>query len=284
MEEYRAKMMGEIATILLATDGSEFSEGAVQEALFFAQACGAKLKVLHILKVDMDQEFSTHAQASVATMKVHPHLERIKEMAESLEVDYEIILKECPSRSKGIVEEAKAQKSDVIITGRRGKTGLAKFFVGSVTAEVIGFAPPKVLVVPKDFTISGQSLLVALDGSPHSAAAADQAISMCSQCPAIKKVIALSVAENDEQLGHAKDLVANFQQKLLLKKDSVEVHAVAEVGSPNDIIIEKAKASNVDLIVMGGYGKAGVSKMLMGSVTEKVIASAHCGILVVDLH
>ncbi len=282
MEGYRAKLMGEISTILLATDGTEFSEGAVQEALFFANACGAKLNVLHIVKVDLEQEFSTHAQQSVGAIKIAPHLDKIKEMAASLEVDCNIQVKESSNPAKAIVDESKTLSSDVIIMGRHGKTGMAKFFVGSVTAEVIGYTPPKVLVVPKDFILSGNSLLVALDGSPHSNAAADEAISMCSQCPAIKKVVALSVAENDSHVDYAKELIGSFLKKLQSKKDSVQVEALAEVGNPNTIITNKAKEHNVDLVVVGGYGKSGVKKLLMGSVAEKVIALSHCGTLVVN--
>lgn len=276
-------MMGEVSSILLATDGTTFSDGAVQEALFFAQSCGAKLKLLHAIKIDQHQESSSHTQASAETEKVAPHLDRFRDMAESLEVNYEVILKNSFDVPKTIVDEAVTQQSDVIIMGRVGKTGFKKLIMGSVTSKVIGLASPKVLVVPTDFTIAGQSLLIALDGSPHSEAAASEAISMCCQCPAIKKVVALSVAESEDQLTDAETLVNDFKNNLLAKKDSVQVETITETGIPDKVIIDQAKDHCVDLIVIGGYGRSGVSKLLMGSVTEKVIALAHCGILVVNI-
>ena len=48
-----------------------------------------------------------------------------------------------------------------------------------------------------------------------------------------------------------------------------------------ELIVATAKEKNVDMILLGGYGK-GLSKLLMGHVTEKVISKAHCAVLVLD--
>ena len=47
--------------------------------------------------------------------------------------------------------------------GRRGRTGLKKILMGSVTAKVIGYSPCKVLVVPKDSEIKVDNIMVATD-------------------------------------------------------------------------------------------------------------------------
>jgi len=49
MAPYDAHLMGEVKVIALATDGSDYSDGAVQEAIFFGQACGAKIVVLNVI-------------------------------------------------------------------------------------------------------------------------------------------------------------------------------------------------------------------------------------------
>ena len=46
-------------------------------------------------------------------------------------------------------------------------------------------------------------------------------------------------------------------------------------------IIEYAKENAIDLIVMGTHGRSGLSSILMGSVTEKVVHKAHCPVLTV---
>ena len=46
-------------------------------------------------------------------------------------------------------------------------------------------------------------------------------------------------------------------------------------------IVEYAKENAIDLIVMGTHGRSGLSSILMGSVTEKVVHKAHCPVLTV---
>jgi nucleotide-binding universal stress UspA family protein len=51
-------------------------------------------------------------------------------------------------------------------------------------------------------------------------------------------------------------------------------------GVPFQTITDTAKDQNVDLIVMGTHGRTGLSHVLMGSVTEKVVRLAPCSVLV----
>lgn len=50
-------------------------------------------------------------------------------------------------------------------------------------------------------------------------------------------------------------------------------------GSPSKKILEESK--NNDLIVMGTLGRSGISKLLLGSVAERVVRYASCPVLVV---
>jgi hypothetical protein len=56
---------------------------------------------------------------------------------------------------------------------------------------------------------------------------------------------------------------------------------VVREGEPHEAIIKQAKEQNADLIVMGSHGRKGISRILMGSVTEKTIGYAECPVLVV---
>jgi nucleotide-binding universal stress UspA family protein len=57
-------------------------------------------------------------------------------------------------------------------------------------------------------------------------------------------------------------------------------HSLIE-GEPADAICRFAKGHNVDLIVLGTHGRKGISRLLMGSVTEAVVRRAECPVLVV---
>jgi nucleotide-binding universal stress UspA family protein len=60
--------------------------------------------------------------------------------------------------------------------------------------------------------------------------------------------------------------------------------ALIKTGDPRDVINEAAKELGADLIVMATHGRRGVSRMLLGSVTELVVRSAPCPVLCVRMH
>jgi nucleotide-binding universal stress UspA family protein len=59
----------------------------------------------------------------------------------------------------------------------------------------------------------------------------------------------------------------------------VEIHKKVEFGMPDKNIIEEAAKEGVDLIVMSTHGRTGLSHVLLGSVTEKVVRHASCPVL-----
>lgn len=63
------------------------------------------------------------------------------------------------------------------------------------------------------------------------------------------------------------------------EKIGVKVETKIEHGSPAIMIARDSKM--FDLIVMGTFGRTGVSKLLLGSVADKVIRLAECPVLVV---
>jgi nucleotide-binding universal stress UspA family protein len=52
-------------------------------------------------------------------------------------------------------------------------------------------------------------------------------------------------------------------------------------GEPPEVILETAHGKNADLITLGTYGRKGIKRLLMGSVTSQVILNAACDVLVV---
>ena len=56
---------------------------------------------------------------------------------------------------------------------------------------------------------------------------------------------------------------------------------VTQSGIPYKKIVEFANEEKIDLIVMGTHGRSGIAHFLIGSVTEKVIRTAPCPVLVI---
>lgn len=274
-----AEMRG-FDNLILAADGSEFSEGAVREAIKLASQCEAKLTALTV--VEFNPEFEALAPDAVEKMEseARAYIDSVKARAEKDGVACDALVRRSISPYEPIVDEAAKLKADAIVMGRRGKTGIKRLLMGSVTARVIGHSPVNVLVVPRAVEIRFENILVATDGSSYSEAAARGAMGFakCAGC----KVIALSVAEDKGDKAAMESAEENVNGvKVLADKEGVAVETVVETGRADEVIVDVAKKKGCDLIVVGSHGRTGLSRLLMGSVAERVVGHAECAVFVV---
>jgi nucleotide-binding universal stress UspA family protein len=65
------------------------------------------------------------------------------------------------------------------------------------------------------------------------------------------------------------------------RKSSVRVKVLLLSGDPADQIIRAARTHRADLIVVGTHGRRGFSKMMIGSVAERVVRTASCPVVTV---
>jgi nucleotide-binding universal stress UspA family protein len=136
-------------TILAATDGSEYSEKALYEAINLAKSCGSKLYVMSVVEVNPEYEALAPLIVEKADEETRVFLDAAQKCAEREKVSCNTIVHRGEDPAHFIVEEAQRLKADMIVMGKHGKTkALRKLFVGSVTAKVISHAHCKVMVVP----------------------------------------------------------------------------------------------------------------------------------------
>ncbi|MFB6104686.1 MAG: universal stress protein [Halobacteriaceae archaeon] len=134
-------------------------------------------------------------------------------------------------------------------------------------------------------------ILVATDGSPPAAAAVDRAVrlaaSVDADLTAVSVVDTLAYGVADVRSGVAEDTLAEAADTTL--ESVVETAEAADVpvstqvlhGSPAATITDFAGDNAVDLIVVGTHGRRGVSRVLLGSVAERITRIAQCSVLVV---
>lgn len=77
----------------------------------------------------------------------------------------------------------------------------------------------------------------------------------------------------------AGSLLENSRKELVRKGLSVKAHLLS--GAPSREILQRARREKADLIVMGTQGRTGVSRLLLGSVAEKVVRLSACSVLTV---
>ncbi len=82
-----------------------------------------------------------------------------------------------------------------------------------------------------------------------------------------------------EQEGEAKGILETAKQYLLSKGVDVKMTYLPQ-GDPADQILQTAEKEGYDLIIMGSRGLSPFDRLLLGSVSRKVVDHAHCSVLV----
>jgi nucleotide-binding universal stress UspA family protein len=280
MSAYQECPVAKMEKLLLATDGSEFSEGAIREAILLAKTCDSKLNVLSVAEVLDIREFADDYPLAAVESKekaLRQHLESVKAIAVKEGIVCEIILSQGKEASKLIIDEAVKKNAELIIMGRHGRTGITRIMMGSVTARVIGDAPCKVLVVPRFARISLDRILVPTDGSIYSDLAVREGISIAKRLGS--SLIALSVYKKDANYELAEATIGIVKE--LAEKCGVKIEALTLKGEPHEVIVDTVEKKEAGFMVIGSHGRSGIERLLMGSVTERVIGHAGCPILVV---
>ena len=138
-------------------------------------------------------------------------------------------------------------------------------------------------------------ILVPTDGSDLSILAARYALYLATKIES--KVTLLHVVEpsqlpfsmarlSDEKRQEIETIVEETGKSILrltqkeLVDASVPVDTIMRRGRPSDIICSVAEEGNYDLIIMGRTGHGGISRVLLGSVSQKVVHTAPCSVLI----
>jgi nucleotide-binding universal stress UspA family protein len=263
--------------LLVCTDASPASQGAVAGALALAQTCRSRLYLLEIMEYNLGYTGLAPEGVIRWEQEVSAHLEAIKARAEELGVAAEPLVRRADAAYAAIVEAAQKLEADLIIMGRRGRSGLARLLMGSVTERVIGLSPVSVLVIPREANLTWERLLIASDGSPYSEAAWEQALELVRRLDA--RLLGVSVAREEGELPEAEAVV----QRLLMRanRQGIPMQIQVTVGAPDDVIVQTALGQQTDLIIVGSHGRTGLKRLLMGSTAARVIGQAPCPVLVV---
>jgi nucleotide-binding universal stress UspA family protein len=274
--------------ILVCTDDSPASQGALNASFDLARACCGRIFLLYALEffpyADYSQPDALGMVPAVGQeffllreRAAREHLESRQREAAQQGLELEIRLQTGTPVYAEVLAAAADIQPQLIVMGRRGKSGLERLLVGSVTARVIGHTPHQVLVVPRNAVLSFTKLLVASDGSPASQAAWELALSMAKNTGGQLTAVTAGYGELDPK--QAKTLVRELAAKA--KERDIPLITLTPGGKPEEAIIQVANAKQTDLIIMGSYGRTGLKRLFMGSVAERVMGQATCPVLVV---
>ncbi|RJQ41870.1 MAG: universal stress protein [Gaiellales bacterium] len=292
--------MGGYSKILVAFDGSESSRNALRQAV--EQFHRSWIKVLAVVPAyEGDLELvGVRDLKGVLSVPTDGLLEVARELA-GADADRIITNVEQGEVYEKIVDVARDEDCHLIVMGRRGLHRLENMLLGSVTARVITHWDGDVLVVPRDSKVQWSNIVVAVDGSSHSDAALDKAIELSRgrDDPVYLTIVSVTdlypefyadSAIVGSLFGSKKEAVVDTMEKktaIVLERArsraaAAGVEAGIELlrGDPAEEVAAYADQVRAGIIFAGSRGRSGLKKMLMGSVTEKIIGLSRCPVFI----
>jgi nucleotide-binding universal stress UspA family protein len=283
--------VGRYRKILVALDGSESSIHALKESFKLASSEKSWITVVSVVP-SYEGELELVGVRDIKAALRQPCEQALSEASDLARAEGALIKTVCEEGEpyERIVDLVEGENCDLIVMGRRGVRRLERALIGSVTARVIGHSRRDVLVVPRGTTVGWQKILVATDGSRYSKAATERAIDFAGSYGG--SLLAISIVDVpaefyaeapeavDDMVNKAKGYVDDV--KRLAEAEGVRTETFVREAETYEAITGVAREQKADAIVMGSHGRTGLKRLLMGSVTEKVIGYAPCPVLVVQ--
>lgn len=287
--------------LLIAYDGSDCADGALADL----QRAGLPPEVEAIV-LTIDEQWlpsaghhwmlgTTPAQTASeeAPALAQRAAETLREFFPTWDVRAEV---RGGSPASVILLAAEEWNPDLLVIGSRGRTGLAKFLLGSVSQKVLHHAPCAVRIareriVPAEACVE---IIVGIDGSPGAEAAAQAVVKR--KWPAGTEVLLLSAVPpfplvsrgqafkpmmewyQEERL-RVQSAIAHLEQGL--SAAGLRVRSLLREGEAKAVLLEEAERHGADCIFVGAAGLSALDRFLLGSVSGAVAERAACSVEVV---
>ena len=298
--------------VLLATDGSKEADLAARSAAELAGKTGSELHVVHVFGIAPWYAAYPEATRFDGVALEDPVLEedvqrisqqRARELLDAEEEKLRSVggtLAQAHLVEGGVPQEivglAETIGAGLIVVGSRGRGGIRRALMGSVSDSVVRHAHCPVLVVrdgesARDF-LPGR-ILLAVDGSEEASTAAQTAAELAERTDSELHVVHVGEVEpvfHPERHGYrARYEELQEEARRLLEEQVGEIETAGvtvsrahlRMGRPDEEIVGLAEEIGADLIATGSRGVGGMRRALMGSASDSVVRHAHCPVLVV---
>ncbi len=282
--------------ILAATDGSKYGRWAIEWLAEMPFSVKPVVRVLHVVDVASVRAPFMIQPVIIGTERyIQSEVKRMETAAKSTKKESEGLLSRLGLSGTVTTDQGgvattimkHAQRGVGLLSiGSRGLDALDRFMLGSISNHAIHHAPCSVLVV-KESPRPLRHVVLGIDGS----AASDKAVKFLmrhvnpildgpDQEPLMVTVThTVPSFKYPEVKEIGRKLVQRYGDKLA--KSGFQVREALRLGKPSDEILTVAKQDKADLIVTGAKGLGAIRRVLLGSVSTRVVQHAHCGVLVV---
>jgi nucleotide-binding universal stress UspA family protein len=274
-----------IQRILVPTDGSELSERAVPLALALARAQAAELIFTRVVQPPSWNEIGaegylagdTYAEVVAAlNEEAKSAVETLGERARHEGLPVRTAVLDGFPAAQLLDYEAEAHP-DLVVMASHGRSGLARFALGSVADRLVREGSAPVLVV-RSFSPAGEALaraLVLLDGS----ALAEQVLPLVESLAGrpLRSIRLLRVVQSQTEFDEASIYLAGIASRLT--QAGLLVDPEVSLDSPLPAIARAVESA--DLVIMATHGRGGLDRLRHGSVAEGVVRQVPVPVLLV---
>ncbi len=276
-----------IKTILLATDFSKSSESVLENAIALAKVFQSQIAPIYVMPDDIQNAKAHELLKELSTQQ----LDRIRDSIRAAGVEVSDSILAYGDFSTRIVETARRIQANMIVIGAGEKFKGGAFLLGSNAEKIIKKSSKPVFVVKSGKDLNVSKIMCPVDFSSQSKRALENAITFAHRFNA--EVVVFSVY-NVSHLFSIRHRVNMDEQVELIRKEhqkeldaflksfnftGIELQTEIREGDPAVEILKAIDKHRADLLLIGTTGKSGVSKILMGSVTEKVIRKVPCSFM-----
>jgi nucleotide-binding universal stress UspA family protein len=284
--------------IVLAVDGSLHSTDAVRCLAYFAPP--EELTLAHAITLpDLDHPMVTPEIRDTVIEEIEGKLrlegeEILKRARAEVPADFPSVqlVHQIGNPAQVILETAQSSHSDLIILGARGLGPVKELVLGSVSHRVVLHAPCSVLVM-KSGVSKIEKILLPVEGEKDAQVAlkflamhpfrAGTHIEVMTVWPQPQVPWPMTLGQSklleERALDHAQERLDIITKQL----DAMNYQYTTSVGlgNPAYALLEQARATQPDLIVMSSHGRKGLSRFLIGSISHAVLHQAPCPVLIV---
>ena len=295
------KMRWSPKKILCTSDFSDLANDAIPYGIALANEYGAKLYLCHVIdltSVAMYGEAITAFEEQQKRMRTYA-LDQLSQLMAGKNVDWEPLIA-TGHVADTIAHLAAENDVELVVSANRGRSGLKRLILGSVTGRLMRVLPCPILIVrspgPQTLVEQGiryRRILVGCDFSSDSALAFEYGLSLAQEFqaefhlahviePAAYKDLLKSAAQTGGM--DERDLREQLNEKLIQMVPE-EAHSccsaktVLLAGQPHEELTKYALVQDVDLIVMGVRGRSLVENLFVGSTTARTVRDAPCPVL-----
>jgi nucleotide-binding universal stress UspA family protein len=290
--------------LLVPLDGSALAEAVLPSAIVLARAFPARVTLLHVVEPHAPE--TVHGDRHLTRSEdAEAYLEQIVAQLAAQGVQASALVRPGSGNvAAAIAEEAAGTHADLVVLCTHGRGGLRDALFGSVAQQVLQHGTTPVFLLkpdgPSDFVC--RTIMVPLDGSDAAAGALPSAAAIARACGAALRLV--SVVPTPETApperaaatrlmpsaaAEVLDLEAAQMQEYLIGLTStlaaggITASGVVERGEAVRMLLDAAKVSQADLIVMATHGRSGLAGTWAGSVASRVIGHTAIAVLLVRI-